>query len=110
MAGLLGLCVAVQYNDPDPWRWVAIYGAGAIVTLLLPNRKSLAIVSLVLGLVALAWAIYLIQSVWGTIGLADLPTRMDEKGGAVEVGREAGGLTIEGVWLLIAASYRGARA
>jgi len=110
MAGLLGLCVAVQYNDPDPWRWVAIYGAGAVVTLLLPGRKQLAIVSLVLGLVALAWAIYLIQSVWGVIALSDLPTKMSEKGGAVEVGREAGGLTIQGVWLLIAASYRGSRA
>ena len=26
--------VAVQFNDPDPLRWVAVYGAAAIVCLL----------------------------------------------------------------------------
>jgi len=35
---------------------------------------------------------------------------MSEKGGAVEVGREAGGLAIEGVWLIVAAAFRRTRA
>ena len=35
---------------------------------------------------------------------------MSEKGGAVEEGREAGGLAIEGVWLLAAALFRSRRA
>jgi len=109
MAAVLGLSVAVQYNDPDPWRWIAIYGAGAAISAVLPARRGLAIVALVIGLISLAWAIYLIQGVWGIISLSDLPTKMSEKGGAVEVGREAGGLVIEGVWLLVAASYRGSR-
>lgn len=31
MAGLFALAVAVQYNDPDPGRWMALYGAAAAV-------------------------------------------------------------------------------
>lgn len=106
MTALLGLSVALQYNDPDPVVWMAIYGAGAILSALLPARRVLALPALVVGLVAAAWAIYLIQSVWGDIAVSDLTSKMSEKGGAVEVGREAGGLSIEAVWLLFAASFR----
>src|SRR5690606_25368379 len=28
MAALLATCVALQHNDPDPLRWMLIYGAG----------------------------------------------------------------------------------
>jgi len=31
---MFALSIGVQYNDPDPWVWVAIYGYGAVVTLL----------------------------------------------------------------------------
>lgn len=110
MAGLLFLCVALQYNDPDPIRWMAMYAAGAIASVLLPIKKPAAALALLIGLIALAWAIYLVHSVWGRIAVSDLTNKMSEKGGAVEVGREAGGLLIEGVWLMVAAAYRGARA
>lgn len=110
MAALLGVCVVLQYNDPDPVRWMVMYGAGAVVSALLPFKKPLAGLGILVGLIAAAWAIYLIQSVWGVIALSDLPNKMSEKGGAVEAGREAGGLVIEAVWLLFASSYRGTRA
>jgi hypothetical protein len=28
---LLGLAAAVQYNDPDPFRWMLFYGLGALL-------------------------------------------------------------------------------
>lgn len=110
MAGLLLLCVALQYNDPDPIRWMLMYGAGAIASLLLPLTRIAAALAGVVALVALAGAGMLIHEVWGVIALSDLTTKMSEKGGAVEVGREAGGLLIEGIWLAIGAAYRGRRA
>jgi hypothetical protein len=110
MAGLLLVCVALQYNDPDPIRWMLIYGAGAVASAALPVRRWGAGLALLVGLVAAAWGAVLIHEVWGVIELSDLTTKMNEKGGAVEVGREAGGLTIEAVWLLAAAAYRGLRA
>ena len=110
MAAYLFVCVALQYNDPDPIRWMLIYGAGALTSVLLPIKKPAAALALLIGMVALAWSFYLIHSIWGLIALSDLTSKMSEKGGAVEVGREAGGLLIEGVWLMLAAAYRGARA
>lgn len=110
MAGLLFLCVALQYNDPDPIRWMVMYGAGAVASVVLPIKKPAAGLALVVGLIALAWAAALIYAVWGQVAVSDLTGKMSEKGGAVEVGREAGGLVIEGVWLMVAAVYRGTRA
>lgn len=110
MAGLLGVCVALQLNDPDPVRWMAIYGAGAVISVVLPARKPVAALALLVGLGAAAWALYLVNTVWGVIALSDLTSKMSEKGGAVEAGREAGGLAIEAVWLLAAGAFRGTRA
>ncbi len=109
MAGLLFVCVALQYNDPDPIRWMVMYGAGAVASVLLPIRKPAATLALLVSVLALFWAIGLIYSVWGQIGVSDLTNKMSEKGGAVEVGREAGGLVIEGVWLMFGAFYCRAR-
>ena len=105
MAALLFVCVALQYNDPDPIRWMVIYGLGAIASVLLPLKKPAATLALLVGVLTLFWAIGLICSVWGQIELSDLTTKMSEKGGAVEVGREAGGLAIEAVWLIAGAFY-----
>ena len=63
-----------------------------------------------LGLAALAWSAYLAYLVWGKIELSGLTGKMSEKGGAVETGREAGGLAIEAVWLLAASAFRRRRA
>ncbi len=109
MAALLFVSVALQYNDPDPIRWMVIYGAGGIISVLLPAKKPLAALAVLVGVIAAAWALYLVHRVWGVIALSDLTSKMSEKGGAVEEGREAGGLAIEAVWLLFAASFRATR-
>lgn len=109
MAALLVVCVVLQYNDPDPIRWMAIYGAGAVLAALLPSKKSLAPVAVVVALVALVWATYLVYKTWGVIDIGDLTGKMSEKGGAVEEGREAGGLGIAGAWLLFAGVFRRSR-
>ena len=106
MAALLAVSVVLQYNDPDPARWMAIYGVGALLSVALPARRAAALPGVVLGAAALAWAAYLVYDTWGAIGLGDLTGRMSEKGGAVEEGREAGGLAIEGAWLVAASWYR----
>ncbi len=106
MAALLATCVVLQYNDPDPARWMAIYAAGALISAALPGRRAAAMPAALLGLAALAWSAYLVHRTWGAIGLGDLTGRMSEKGGAVEEGREAGGLALMGAWLCIAAVLR----
>lgn len=110
MAALLALSASLQYNDPDPLRWILIYGAGAIVSAALPHKREAWTVGLLIGLGASVWALVLTLQVWGVIEPADLWRKMSEKGGAVEVGREAGGLWIEGLWLLAASAFRRSRA
>lgn len=110
MAALFATCVVLQYNDPDPVRWMAIYGAGAIVSALMPAKKPFAGLGILVGLVCAAWSLYLVHATWGLIAVSDLTNKMSEKGGAVEAGREAAGLAIEAVWLVGASAFRGRRA
>jgi hypothetical protein len=110
MAALLLVCVLLQYNDPDPIRWMAMYGAAMVVALLLPSRRALVPVGFLVAAIALGWATYLLLDVWGRMEVKDLVEKMSEKGGAVEEGRESGGLAIAGSWLLFASFFRSRRA
>ncbi|MGE0399839.1 MAG: transmembrane 220 family protein [Kofleriaceae bacterium] len=110
MAALFAICVALQYNDPDPLRWMLIYGAAMVISILLPAKREVWTVGIIAGAAALVWAVVLVMHVWGIIHLDDLWKKMSEKGGAVEEGREAGGLLIEAVWLLVASAFRRTRA
>ena len=99
---------AVQLNDPDPWRWVAIYVSGAVNCLLCGRVRWAWIPSTAVGLMAAAWSGVLFSSVWRMVSVGDLFQEMHMKGGAVEVGREAVGLMIVGIWMfaLVAAQRR----
>jgi len=56
MAALFAFAAAVQYNDPDPLRWMAIYGLAMLACgLALAGRLSWLPPAL-LGLIALIWA------------------------------------------------------
>ena len=110
LAVLFAISVGLQVNDPDPVRWMSIYGAAGIVLGLLPARRWLALVAFAIGLLAAGWAAYLGQQVLGVIHVSDLWLKMSEKGGAVEVGREAGGLAIIAAGLLVCGAFRATRA
>jgi uncharacterized membrane protein (DUF485 family) len=104
---LMGLLFAVslglQYNDPDPLRWMLIYGAAAAVSYLAPWRPIAKRFALIVVVVALAWILWLSPEIVGVISFSDLFLKMNEKGGAVEAGREAGGLAIVAAWMLCCA-------
>jgi hypothetical protein len=110
LAVLFALSVGLQVNDPDPVRWMAIYAAAGLAVGLLPARRAVVLFAIPVGLVAAAWGTYLASQVWGVIQLSDLWLKMSEKGGAVEVGREAGGLAIVAIACLGGAAFRATRA
>ena len=88
------LSAAVQYNDPDPLRWIAIYlasGAAAVLMLARPRWWPIAVAVAIVGG---AWAVLLWSGVAGHVEATDVWRKMSEKGGRVEELREAGGLTI----------------
>src|SRR4051812_30309614 len=88
LAVLFAISVGLQVNDPDPIRWMTIYGLAGLAIGLLPARRWLSFACFGLGLIAAGWGAYLGQQVVGVIHFSDLWLKMNEKGGAVEVGRE----------------------
>jgi hypothetical protein len=56
MAALFLFAAAVQYNDPDPLRWMAVYGLAALACVLSLARRLPRVVPVLVGLGAVAWA------------------------------------------------------
>lgn len=102
-AAMFVLSAGLQYNDPDPAAWIAIYGGAAVATLAALHLRGGWVTAVAVGLVAAAWAGWLWSSVAGQVEATDLWRKMSEKGGKVEELREAGGLTIVAVWLAVSA-------
>jgi len=111
MCALFLLSVVVQWNDPDPLQWMAVYGAALAVCLMVAIRGRVAIVAPLLVMV--------VALVWGVITMGDVPTAgtythmfdaWEMKSISVEEAREASGLLIVAAWMLVivVAQRRGA--
>jgi hypothetical protein len=98
------LAAVLQCNDPDPYVWIAIYGAAALVSWLQRSRPARLIPALLVGCIATIWAFSLFPEAQG-VGLLELPRPMQTKGGAVEAAREVGGLSTVAVWMFVLAAF-----
>lgn len=85
----------LQYNDPDSLHWIVIYGTAAVVSLLFALNKIGYIVPLVLGVLAFIGFVYLYPTNFQGFDLTDGDIV------SVELGREAFGLLIISIVLLV---------
>jgi hypothetical protein len=110
-AALFVFSAGLQYNDPDPGAWIAIYAAAAVATVAALHVRGGWIAAALVALVAAVWAGWLWYGVAGHVEASDVVRKMSEKGGKVEEMREAGGLSIAVAWLLVTtgAGWRAAR-
>ncbi len=102
--GVAGLCLiaaALQHNDPDPLRWIALYVAAAVASVAALHVRGGWRAALGVAAVTAVWAAITWADVAGGVAADDLWRKMSEKGGAVEAYREAAGLTIVATWLLV---------
>ena len=99
MAGLFLFAAAVQYNDPDPLRWMAIYGLAALACVLSLARRLPRLVPALVGVGALAWAGTLAPGVIGRVSVEELFQSYSMLSETVEEAREMGGLLIVAVWM-----------
>jgi hypothetical protein len=90
----------VQYNDPDPARWMAMYGAAALVSAAAALRaEGAGAPAAVVALAALGWGLSVLLGVAGhpvAWGQVFATTRMIDSD--VEEAREALGLLIVVLW------------
>jgi hypothetical protein len=99
MAVLFAFAAAVQYNDPDPLRWMAVYGLAMLACVrALAGRLPRPLPALV-GLGALVWAGTLAPGVVGRVSPGELFQSYGMLSTAVEEGREMSGLLIVAVWM-----------
>jgi hypothetical protein len=100
-AALFAVSAALQYNDPDPVGWIALYAGAAAAAVAALHARGGWRAALLVAAVAAGWAAILWSDVLGRVEATDLWRKMSEKGGKVEEYREAGGLTIVAGWLAL---------
>ena len=103
MAAAFLFSVVVQYNDPDPVWWMAIYGAAAAVCVLEIAGRGHWPLPAIVGLAALAWALTLAPAAIGKVRFGELFEAFEMKDARVEVAREMGGLLIVAFWMAVSA-------
>jgi Transmembrane family 220, helix len=94
------LCAVVQYNDPDPVRWMTIYGVAAAACVLAQRGRLSAFAAALIAAVALTWAAALARGVVGRITLAEILT-LSNVALLAEEGRETLGLLMVGLWMIV---------
>lgn len=111
MALVFLFSLVVQFNDPDPIRWMLIYAAALAVTVLEARRRAPWPLAAVVGTIALA-AAFVIANGLDMVPFADLFAQWEMTGTEVEETREIGGLWIVAGWMLVCAlvAWRRARA
>jgi hypothetical protein len=89
----------MQYNDPDPVRWMAIYGAAALACWLALVRRLWRWYPAGVALAAVVWAATLAPGVIGHVAPRELFSETAMLAPAVEEAREMLGLLIVAVWM-----------
>lgn len=95
----------VQYNDPDPLLWIGVYGVAALLTWFFIIDRLNWRVPAVAAAALILWAAFLLPEVWGIVSIPDLFDAWEMKNMAIETAREAGGILIIAVWLLVLGWY-----
>lgn len=102
MAVLFALSAAVQFNDPDPVRWVIVYALAALLSARVAfGRPAYVPGAAVLALVAIAWAATTFVQADAMPSLGDLFEFTTMRTSNVEFVRETLGLAIVAGWMLV---------
>ena len=99
MAALFIFAAVLQYNDPDPLRWMALYLSAAIACFLRLTGRSAWLAPGLVGLTALVWTGTIAPRVAGRVPFFRLFARWEMANPLVEEGREMYGLLIVAGWM-----------
>ncbi|MEN9612084.1 MAG: hypothetical protein RLZZ628_2898 [Bacteroidota bacterium] len=90
------LFALVQYNDPDPYIWIPIYGAVAAVCVLNHQKKYYPpIILAILGILSIYWMTYIPNFIqWFKEGMPSITGTMKAETPFIELIREFFGLLL----------------
>ena len=103
------LSTVVQFNDPDPVRWVSVYGVAAVVCGLELRRRTPALAPAALAVIAILWAASIAPRAHD-VPIGAMFAEWEMKNLRVEEAREMYGLTIVAVWMIVVAGVAWRRA
>ena len=98
MAGLFLLSAAVQYNDPDPYAWMTVYTAAAVVCLVPVTSRYRSGMAWLLASVACFATLRIAPEALALERVGDLTASMAASRPEVEAAREVLGLAIVSLW------------
>lgn len=93
---------AVQFNDPDPIRWIGIYCAAAVMCGLEIRGRAPAWAAAAVAVIALVWAGSLYYRAHG-VPISALFAEWEMRDVRIEEAREMYGLMIVGFWMIVIA-------
>ena len=103
LALLFMVAAALQYNDPDPLGWMAIYLAAAgcsFAALLRPKQLAAPVI---VAAIALVWAAILTPEALALGELGRIAESMKATRPGIEIMREVLGLGIVAIWMAVLA-------
>ena len=98
------LSVIVQFNDPDPVLWAAIYAVAAVVCWLEIRRRTNPWFPAIIAAASLAWAATLAPRVIGKVPFGAMFDEFEMADIGVEESREMYGLVLIALWMIAVAS------
>jgi len=100
MALLFAFAAALQFNDPDPIQWIAIYSAACVLSLLAATRRRVALAALLaVFAIAIVWAALIAFGGPAASEYGHMFDAWEMTAADVEEAREAVGLLIVAAWM-----------
>jgi hypothetical protein len=104
MAALFALAAAVQFNDPDPLRWVVVYGTACVLSVLAAaGRRVAPAIYIAFAVLAAGWAGTIVAGGPGAFDFRHMFDQWEMRSASVEEAREATGLFIVTAWMIVLA-------
>ena len=102
-AALFLFAVVVQYNDPDPVRWIAIYLAAVLTCLLWELRKMPRLIAVAVAATTLSWGAWIAFGTRLSTPFGEALTDWNMHSGGSEELRESIGLFVVAAWCALLA-------
>jgi hypothetical protein len=98
MLVLFVMSIIVQYNDPDPLIWMAIYAVAACIAFMSSRGRLPWQLGAIVTLIAVAWAATLAPDVIGKVRFLDMFGAFEMKNIGIEQSREMYGLLMIAIY------------